>query len=273
LAAELSEQLGQQVVVENKGGAGGTIGADAVAKSAPDGHTLLLTDNSFVMAAGLYPRLPFDPQKDFAQISAIAESPSIMIARADLPAKTVAQLVDAARAKPMDFMFGSGGQGSSAHLATELFLSVTGTKMTHVPYKGVAAAIAEVIAGRLDISIASLASGMPHVRSGRVQGFGVSGKERSALLPQVPTFAEQGFGDYNMSYWWGVAAPAGTPAAVLQRLNQEIAKAAEKPRLRDSFIAQGARAVTSTAAEQSRRVDDEIRVWKATIQKANIKLE
>ena len=133
LAAELSEQLGQQVVVENKGGAGGTIGADAVAKSAPDGHTLLLTDNSFVMAAGLYPRLPFDPQKDFAQISAIAESPSIMIARADLPAKTVAQLVDAARAKPMDFMFGSGGQGSSAHLATELFLSVTGTKMTHVP--------------------------------------------------------------------------------------------------------------------------------------------
>ena len=273
LAVELSEQLGQQVVVENKGGAGGTIGADAVAKSAPDGHTLLLTDNSFVMAAGLYPRLPFDPQKDFAQISAIAESPSIMIARAELPAKTVAQLVDAARAKPMDFMFGSGGQGSSAHLATELFLSVTGTKMTHVPYKGVAAAIAEVIAGRLDITIASLASGMPHVRSGRVQGFGVSGKERSALLPQVPTFAEQGFGDYNMSYWWGVAAPAGTPAAVLQRLNQEIAKAAEKPRLRDSFIAQGARAVTSTPAEQTRRVDDEIRVWKATIQKANIKLE
>ena len=273
LAVELSEQLGQQVVVENKGGAGGTIGADAVAKSAPDGHTLLLTDNSFVMAAGLYPRLPFDPQKDFAQISAIAESPSIMIARADLPAKSVAQLVDAARAKPMDFMFGSGGQGSSAHLATELFLSVTGTKMTHVPYKGVAAAIAEVIAGRLDISIASLASGMPHVRSGRVQGLGVSGKERSPLLPQVPTFVEQGFGDYNMSYWWGVAAPAGTPAAVLQRLNQEIAKAAEKPRLRDSFVAQGARAVTSTAAEQSRRVDDEIRVWKATIQKANIKLE
>ena len=133
LAVELTEQLGQQVVVENKGGAGGTIGADAVAKSAPDGHTLLLTDNSFVMAAGLYPRLPFDPQKDFAQISAIAESPSIMIARADLPAKSVAQLVDAARAKPMDFMFGSGGQGSSAHLATELFLSVTGTKMTHVP--------------------------------------------------------------------------------------------------------------------------------------------
>ena len=111
LAVELSEQLGQQVVVENKGGAGGTIGADAVAKSAPDGHTLLLTDNSFVMAAGLYPRLPFDPQKDFAQISAIAESPSIMIARAELPAKTVVQLVEAARAKPMDFMFGSGGRG------------------------------------------------------------------------------------------------------------------------------------------------------------------
>ncbi|MFZ2737536.1 MAG: tripartite tricarboxylate transporter substrate binding protein [Burkholderiaceae bacterium] len=273
LAVELSEQLAQQVFVENKGGAGGTLGADVVAKSAPDGHTLLLTDNSFVMSAGLYARLPYDPQKDFAQISQLAESPSIMVARLELPAKSTAKLVELARAKPGELNFGSGGQGSSAHLATELFMSVTSTKMSHIPFKGVAASIAEVMAGRIDISIASLASGMPHVRSGRVQGLGVTGKERSPLLPTVPTFAEAGFGDYNMSYWWGVAAPSGTPAAVLTRLNLEIAKAAEKARLRDSFVAQGARAVTSSQIEANKRVEDEIQVWKTIIQKTNLKIE
>ncbi len=273
LALELTEQLGQQVIVENRGGAGGTLGADLVAKSAPDGYTMVLTDNSFVMAAGLYAKLPYDPLKDFTQVSQIAESPSIMVARLELPAKSVKQLVDLAKAKPGELTFGSGGQGSSAHLATEQFLFVTGTKMTHVPFKGVAAAIAEVVAGRLDISIASLASGMAHVRSGRVQGFGVTGKERSTLLPGVPTFAEAGVPAYDMSYWWGVAVPAGTPAAVVARLNQEIIRAADKPRLKESFIAQGARAVTSTPAEQARRVEEEIKTWKTVITQAGVKVE
>jgi tripartite-type tricarboxylate transporter receptor subunit TctC len=273
LALELTEQLGQQVIVENRGGAGGTLGSDMVAKAAPDGYTLVLTDNSFAMAAGLYAKLPYDPLKDFVQVSQIAESPSIMVARQELPAKSVKALVDLAKAKPGELTFGSGGQGSSAHLATELFLNVTGTKMTHVPFKGVAASIAEVVAGRIDISIASLASGMAHVRSGRVQGFGVSGKERTPLLPGVPTFVESGIPAYDMSYWWGVAVPAGTPAAVVTRLNQEIIRAADKPRLKESFIAQGARAVTSTPAELTRRVEEEIKTWKTVISKANLKVE
>lgn len=273
VAAELTEQLGQQVIVENRGGAGGTLGADLVAKSAADGYTMVLTDNSFVMAAGLYAKLPYDPLKDFTQVSQIAESPSIMVARLELAAKSVKQLVELARTRPGELTFGSGGQGSSAHLATELFLNVTGTKMTHVPFKGVAASIAEVIAGRIDISIASLASGMAHVRSGRVQGFGVTGTARSPLLPGVPTFAEAGVPAYDMSYWWGVAVPAATPAAVVARLNQEIIRAADKPRLRESFIAQGARALTSTPAEQTRRVEEEIKVWKNVIAKAGLKVE
>ena len=273
LAAELTEQLGQQVIVENRSGAGGTLGLDIVAKSAPDGYTLVLTDNSFAMAAGLYTKLPYDPLKDFTQVSQIAESPSIMVARQELPAKSVKALVDLAKAKPGELTFGSGGQGSSAHLATELFLSVTGSKMTHIPFKGVAASIAEVVAGRLDISIASLASGMAHVRSGRVQGFAVSGKERTSLLPNVPTFVEAGVPAYDMSYWWGVAVPAGTPAAVVARLNQEIIRAADKPRLKDSFIAQGARAVASTPAELTRRVEEEIKTWKTVITKAGLKVE
>jgi tripartite-type tricarboxylate transporter receptor subunit TctC len=273
LALELTEQLGQQVVVENRGGAGGTLGADMVAKAAPDGYTLVLTDNSFVMAAGLYAKLPYDPIKDFTQVSQIAESPSIMVARQELPAKSVKSLVELARAKPGELTFGSGGQGSSAHLATELFLNVTGSKMTHVPFKGVAASIAEVVAGRIDISIASLASGMAQVRAGRVQGFAVSGRERTPLLPNVPTFAEAGTPAYDMSYWWGVAVPAGTPPAVVARLNQEIIRAADKPRLKDVFIAQGARAVTGSPAELTRRVEEEIKVWKNVIAKAGVKVE
>ena len=271
-AAEVSEQLGSPVVVENKAGAGGTIGADAVAKSPADGYTLLLTDNSFVMAASLYPKLPYDPAKDFVQIAVVAESPSLMVARNELPAKDLRELIALAKQKPGELNFGSGGQGSSAHLATELFLDVTGTKMTHVPFKGVAAAIAEVVAGRLDVSIASLASGVAHIKGGRVRGLAVSGSERHALLPDVPTFAEQGVTRYDMSYWWGIAAPAGTPPDVVARVHQEFAKAAAKPKIRDSFATQGARPLTSTPQEATQRVEREIRQWKDIVARAGVKI-
>ena len=273
LAVELTQQMGQQFIVENRGGAGSTLGANAVAKSAPDGYTLLLTDNSYVIAAALYPKLPYDPVKDITQITQLAESPSMLVARLDLPAKSVRQLVDLARSKPGELTFGSGGQGSSAHLATELFMGTTGIKMTHVPFKGVAAAIAEVLAGRIDVSIASLASGMAYVQSGRLQGLGVTGKERSPLLPNVPTFIEAGAPAYNTTYWWGVAAPAGTPADVIARLNKEIAAAAQHDRLKTVYVGQGARAVTGTPAEMTRRVEEEIGVWKGVISKAGVKVE
>jgi tripartite-type tricarboxylate transporter receptor subunit TctC len=273
LAAELTGQLNQQFIVENRGGAGSTLGANAVAKSAADGYTLLLTDNSFVIAAALYPKLPYDPVKDFSQVTLLADSPTMMTARADLPAKSIKQLVDLAKSKPGELTFGSGGQGSSAHLATELFMSTTGIRMTHVPFKGVAAAIAEVLAGRIDISIASLASGMAYVQTGRLQGLAVTGKERSPLLPNVPTFAEAGVPAYTSTYWWGVAAPAGTPAPVLAKLHQEIAAATEKSRLKTTYIGQGARAITSTPAEITKRVEEEIGVWKGVITKGGIKLE
>ena len=273
VSAELSQQLGQQFIVENRVGAGGTIGANVVATSAGDGYTLLLTDNSFVMAAGLYPKLPYDPLKDFTQISQIAESPSIMLARPGLAAKSVKELVALARSKPKQLNFGSGGMGSSAHLATELFLNVTGTEMTHIPFKGVAAAITEVMADRVDVSVASLASGAAHVKSGRLQGFGVTGSERSPVLPNVPTFVESGFGGYNMNYWWGIAAPASTPAAIITLLNKEIRKAAVKPELLNIFQAQGAKPVTTTPAEMTQIVQSDITVWKNIIKKADVHIE
>lgn len=273
IAAELTGQLSQPVVVDNRTGAGGTIGTETVARAAPDGYTLLISDNSFTISPGLYAKLPYDPVKDFIHVSQVAESPSMMVARLQLPAKTLKELVDLARAKPADFTFGSGGQGSSAHLAMELFLNVAGIKMLHVPFKGVAASIAEVAAGRIDVSMASFATGMSHVRGGRIQGLGVTGKERNPLLPEVPTFAEAGFAGYHMSYWWGIAVPAATPPRIVARLNQEIVRAADKPKLKESFLNQGARAVTSSPAEHSRRVGGEIKVWKNVIAKAGVKVE
>jgi len=273
LAVELSQQLNQQFIVDNRGGAGSTLGANAVAKSPADGYTLLLSDNSFVIAAALYPKLPYDALKDFAQVSLLAESPSLLTARNDLQAKSVKQLIDLAKAKPGELTFGSGGQGSSAHLAMELFTSTAGVKMTHVPYKGIAAAIAEVLANRIDVAIASLASGMAFVQSGRIQGLAVTGKERSPLLPNVPTFTEAGLPSFKTDYWFGVAAPAGVPAPVLARLHQEIVAASEKSRLKSTFMSQGARAVTNSPAEMQHRVEEEIGIWKSVISKSGIKVE
>lgn len=272
LGRELTEQFGQQVIVENRLGAGGTLGTLAAAKATPDGHTLLLFDNSFAIWPKLYTKLPFDPAKDFAPVSLIAESPSMLVARLGL-AKSLRELVDIARAKPGGLTYGTAGQGSTAHLASALFLSVADVRMTHVPFKGVSMAIAEAMAGRIDVSIAGLASGMAQVRAGRVQGMAVSGKERSTLLPDVPTFIEAGFGEYRMIHLWGLAAPAATPARLVTRLNQETAGALQKPRLKELFLSQGATAAPSSAADLTRRVNGEIKLWSGVIDKNNVKIE
>jgi tripartite-type tricarboxylate transporter receptor subunit TctC len=273
LANELTEQLGQSVVVENRGGAGGTAGTTAVVRAAPDGYTLLLTDTSLSISPGLYPNLPYDPVRDLAQISRIADSPSILLVRPGLGPRTLAELVALAKQQPGGITFGSGGPGSSAHLAMELLLNLAGVQALHVPFRGVAAAIAEVIAGRVDMAIASLASGVAHVKSGTLIGLGVSGEKRSALLPEVPTFAEAGQPAYDMSYWWGVAAPAGTPRPVLERLHREVVRACEKPRLREAFLQQAAVAVTSTPEEMTRHLEREIGVWREVITRAKVTLQ
>ncbi len=273
LGQELTGQLGQQFIVENRGGAGGTLGTTVAVRAEPDGLTLLLTDNSLAISPGLYPTLPYDPQADLIQVSRIADSPSILLVRPGLGVTDLAGLVAMAKARPGELSFGSGGQGSSAHLAMELLLNVTGTRMMHVPFRGVAAAISEVISGRVDMAIASLASGVAHVRSGTLLGFGVSGQQRAAALPQVPTFIEGGVPRYDMLYWWGVAAPKGTPDAIVQRLNAEIGTALAKPRLVEAFAASGATPVHSTPQEMSAHVAREIALWRDVIARAGVKLE
>lgn len=273
IANELTEQLGQPVVVENRGGAGGTAGTTTVVRAAPDGYTLLLTDTSLAISPGLYPNLAYNPVRDLAQISRIADSPSILLVRPGLGPRTLAELVALAKQKPGQITFGSGGPGSSAHLAMELLLNLAGVQALHVPFRGVAAAIAEVIAGRVDIAIASFASGLAHVEGGTLLGLGVSGAKRSALLPQVPTFAEAGEPRYDMSYWWGIAAPAGTPRPVVDRLHREIVQACAKQRLRDAFLQQAATAVTSTPEEMTRHLEAEVGVWRDVIARAKVTVQ
>ncbi|MSQ87994.1 MAG: tripartite tricarboxylate transporter substrate binding protein [Betaproteobacteria bacterium] len=273
LGIELSEQLGQQFLVENRGGAGGTLGTDLVAKSAPDGHTLAFTDNSFMISASLYRKLPYDPLKDLLAVTIAVEAPAIMVARLELPAKSLRDMIDLAKAKPRSLTFGSGGQGSSAHLATELFFNEAGAELMHVPYKGVAAALTEVVAGRIDVTISSIGAAVGHIKSGKVRPLAVSGKQRNNLLPEIPTFAESGYPDYDMVYRFGLLAPAGTPAAVISRLQQEIAKAAAKQKVRDFLATQGALPVATSTADYASTIEREIRMWKGVIDKTGVKVE
>ena len=273
LALELSDQLGQQFIVENKGGAGGTLGTNDVAKSPPDGSSFAFTDSSFMISAGLYPKLPYDPLKDLVPVTLAVEAAAILIARQDLPAKNMRELVALAKAKPRTLTYGSGGQGSSAHLAMELLLIQAGAEMVHVPFKGVAAAIADVLGGRIDVSISSVGAALGYVKGGKVRALAVTGRERLASLPEVPTFAESGFPDYDMVYRFGFLAPAATPPAIVTRMRDEVAKAGQKQRVRDLLAPQGARMVASTPAEYAALIQREMRMWKSVIDKAGVKVE
>lgn len=274
LANELSNQLGQPVVVENKTGASGAIGADTVAKAAPDGYTLLVTETSFAMTPALFSvKLPYDPVKDLIPVSQYADATAVLMARSGFPAKTVKELIDVAKAKPDGVTYGSAGLGSSSHLPIEWFQSLTGTKMLHVPFKGAAASIPELVAGRVDLVMSSVATGGPYIAAGKVEPLAVTGKERSPALPAVPTFAEAGLPEYRMSYWFGLFAPAGTPKEIVTRLENEVAKAMTSPALREAFAKQGARTVGNTSAQFTQFVGQEIELWKQVVKTANVKVE
>jgi tripartite-type tricarboxylate transporter receptor subunit TctC len=273
VGAELSQQWGQPVIVETKGGAGSTLGTDMVAKAAPDGYTLLVTDNSFAVSSALYDKLPYDPDKDIIKISTVAEAPAVLMVKADAPYKSLKELVDQAHKSPKQLTYGSGGQGSSAHLATELFFMQTNSELTHVPYRGVAAALLDLMAGRIDVGLSSAGSAAQHIKGGKLRGLAVAGKERHPLIPDVPTFTEAGYGNYDMVYWFGLMAPAGLPPAVLARIQQGVARAVEQPKVIDVFAATGARAVARSSTDFSKKVQDESRLWKSVVIKSAIKIE
>lgn len=273
LATELTEQLGQPVVVENRGGAGSTAGTQAVARAEADGYTLLLSDISLSISPAIYPKLPYDPVRDLALISRIADSPALLMARPGLGVRTLGELIALGKQKPGELTFGSGGPGSSAHLAMELFLDIAGVRALHVPFRGIAAAIGEMIGGRVDMAIGSLASGLAQVQAGALLGLGITGATRNALLPDVPTFAEAGLPRFDVPYWFALAAPAATPPQIIERLNREVVRACAQPRLRDAFTKQAAVAVTSTPQEITQHLAREINVWRDIVTRANITIQ
>jgi tripartite-type tricarboxylate transporter receptor subunit TctC len=221
----------------------------------------------------LYSKLPYKPATDLVPVSLLADAPAVLVGRPGLPAKTLKDVVAMARANPGKLTFGSGGQGSSAHLAMEAFLLDAGVKMVHVPFRGIAAAVVDVAGDRVDLAIGSIGSTSQQIREGRLLGVAITGEQRQPVLPDVPTFAESGYPNYKMMYTFGLFAPAGTPQAIIDSLHQQIVKAVAAPKVREIFSQAGARAVSNTPAEFKKMVNDETAMWGEVIKRADVKTE
>ena len=271
VGAEITKHTGQSVIIENKGGAGSTLGTDAVAKAPPDGYTFLVTDNSFAVSTALYDKLPYNPVKDLTPVSIVAEAPAVLVGRLNLPQKNLKDIVQTAKTNNSGYSYGSGGIGSSAHLAMESFLSQNTIKMTHIPFKGIASAILDVVADRVDLAIGSVGSTAPFIRDGKLIGIAVSGNQRHPLFPQVPTFAQSGFANYKMMYWFGVLAPSGSSNDIIDKMHQEIVHAIQTPQVIDVFKNAGVYPVSNTPSEFSKMIREESSLWSDLIKKTDIK--
>jgi len=274
LAQKLGQALGQQVIVDNRAGAGGRIGTDLVAKSLPDGYTLLLATSS-VMGTGpaLYQKLPFDMPKDFAPISLVAYTAYVLVVHPSVPAKSVKDLVMLAKSKPGRLTYASSGAGGAAHLSGELFSAMAGVKMIHVAYKGSSPGMFSVVSGETDLMFSNALPALPQVKNGRLRALGATTPQRSALLPDVPTIAESGLRGFEVQQNYGVLAPAGTPREIVSRLNQEVGKAMRTEDAKSRLLADGSEAKVSTPEELERMITVEIAKWSKVIKQAGIKEE
>jgi len=247
VAQKLSEAFGRQFIVDNRGGATGTIGYDLASKAPPDGYTLLLSSmGGMVTNQFLYKRLPYDPINDFIHISQLATAGQVLVIHPSVQAKTAPDLVSLARSKPGGLTVGSGGIGTTQHIVAEVFQNATGTKMTHVPYKGSVLAVGATVAGEINMTFGDMAPAVPHVKSGRLRALAVSSEQRSNALPEVPTMAEAGIKGWFPQTWWAMSAPKGTPAAIVKRLNGEVAKAMKSPDVAEKFANLGLTPLHST---------------------------
>ncbi len=272
LAPKLSEALGQQVVVEPRVGAGGTIGTEVVANAAPDGYAILLTSPSHAINATLYRKLPYDPVADFAPITLLAELPNILVIHPSLPARSVKQLIALAKARPGSLNYGSAGSGSSQHLAGELFKKMAGVDMVHIPYKGGGAVVVDLISGQLQLTFGS-ATSLPHVRSGRLIAIAVTTAERVSSLPDLPTISEAGLPGYEASAWYALFAPARTPKPIIDKLHTEVLRALKMPDVRERLAAETIQAVGSTPAELGVFLQREIVKWGAIVRESGAKVD
>ena len=272
VAQELSRALGQQVIVENRGGGGGTIGVAAGIKSAPDGHTVFLgTPGPIAVSPTLTPDLGYDPTRDMAPVSRLSTAPLLVAVPGSSPIRSLQELIATARAKPGSLSFASGGNGTSHHLAGELLKQMAGISMTHVPYKGTAPATTDTLAGQVPVGIIDLHSALPHVRAGKLRSIGTTGDRRAAFAPDIATIAESGMPGFDVSTWFIMGAPAGVPRDIIARLNAETVRALAMPEVRERILATGNEPNSSTPEELAAFVREEIAKWAKVIRVAGVK--
>lgn len=273
VAEEMSKTLAQPVVVENRPGAGGNVGAALVAKSAPDGYTLLSGSSSIPLAPSLFRNLNYDPMKDFSSVALIGKSPMILTVNPNFAPRTVSELIAAAKQRPGEIDYASAGPGSMNHLAMELFKVKTGTNLRHIPYRGNPLAAIDVIGGRVPVFMDYVVTGVPNVKSGKLVALAATSSSRLPQLPDLPTVAESGVPDFEASLWFAFFAPASTPPQIVSKLNDAIQKALAEPRVKDRFVQMGIELTTGGPAELSRLMRIDHDRWKAVVEFASIKLE
>lgn len=270
----LSQMWQQPVIVENKAGAAGNIGTDNVAKAAPDGYKLLITNNNTMsINPVLLPNTPYVVARDFAQVMQLGVVPVVLVVNANVKASSVKELVAFAKSNPGKLSYASSGAGSPQHLSAELFKSMTSAQIAHIPYKGAAPAITDMLAGQVEMQFGAINSLLPHIRSGKLRALAVGGTRRASLLPDVPTMAEAGLPEYNSEIWLGLAAPAGTPANVIKRINTDFGKVLEEPAVKEKLAEQGIEVRPGTPQEMARLVETDTARWASVIKAAGIKAD
>jgi tripartite-type tricarboxylate transporter receptor subunit TctC len=272
IARKLDENWGQRVVVDNRPGGNGVIGTQIVARSAPDGYTVLFVPAAHAISAALNSNLPYDPIKDFAPVTNIASAPNVLVVHPSLPAKSVRELIALAKARPGQLTYGSAGVGYPSHLAAEMLNSMAGTSMVHVPYRGAGPAMTDLMAGQIQLSFPSLPGALPHLRSGRLRALAVTSTRRSSVMPGLPTVGETLPG-YATETWFGLFMPAGTPGDIIAKMNAEIVRIIRMPDVREQLSAQGADPIGSSPEEFAAYVKAEIEKWSRVIKQAGVRAE
>ncbi len=272
LSKTLSEKLGQPVVVDNRGGGGGSIGASMGSKATPDGYTLLFVTSTFVTHAATDESAGYNIEKDFSPVAMIGRGPLLVVTNKSVPAKTLSELIQFSN-QTRDVNYCSAGLGSINHLSGELFKQKTGANLTHIPYKGSGPATIDLLAGRVQVFFATIPTILPYVETDRVNVLAITSEKRSPLFPNVPTAAEAGVPGFNLSTWWGIVAPAGTPQAIVKRLNEAINDAASKDPLKSRLAKEGAQAYKVSPTEFQKILNNELKLWQSVVKSANIKIE